>query len=100
MFSDIDADIYVLIDGDATYDHAAAPKLIETLIEGQFDMVNGVRVTGIRNAYRAGHRFGNWLLTSLVAWIFGRRTQDMLTGYRVFSRRFVKSFPALAAGSR
>jgi Glycosyl transferase family 2 len=98
MFSDIDADIYVLIDGDATYEHAAAPKLIETLVLGQFDMVNGVRVTGVKSAYRPGHRFGNWLLTSLVAWIFGRRTQDMLTGYRVFSRRFVKSFPALAGG--
>jgi glycosyltransferase involved in cell wall biosynthesis len=98
MFSDIDADIYVLVDGDCTYDAPAAPKMIRTLIEGNYDLVNGVRISTAQEAYRPGHRFGNWLLTGLVALIFGRRTGDMLTGYRVFSRRFVKSFPSLTAG--
>jgi len=98
MFADVEADVYVLVDGDATYDAASAPRMIQTLLEGQLDMVNGARVTDIQNAYRPGHRFGNWLLTSMVAWVFGSRFRDMLSGYRVFSRRYVKSFPALAAG--
>lgn len=98
MFADIDADIYVLVDGDNTYEADAAPKLIQTLISGPFDMINGCRVTEIQQAYRFGHRFGNKLLTGLVALIFGDRTKDMLSGYRVFSRRFVKSFPALSRG--
>ena len=98
MFADIDADIYVLVDGDNTYDAAAAPKLIDKLINESLDMVNGCRVTDIQAAYRPGHRFGNRLLTGLVAAIFGNRTKDMLSGYRVFSRRFVKSFPALSRG--
>jgi len=98
MFADIEADTYVLVDGDATYDAASAPKMIAALQEGPLDMVNGARVTEIEEAYRAGHRFGNWLLTSMVAWVFGNRFKDMLSGYRVFSRRYVKSFPALAAG--
>ena len=98
MFSDVEADIYVLVDGDATYDAASAPKMIKALVEGPLDMVNGARVTDIEKAYRPGHRFGNWLLTSMVAWIFGNRFTDMLSGYRVMSRRYVKSFPALAAG--
>ena len=98
MFADIDADIYVLVDGDATYDAASAPKMIQALLDGPLDMVNGSRVTDIEKAYRPGHRFGNWLLTSMVAWIFGNRFSDMLSGYRVMSRRYVKSFPALAAG--
>jgi len=98
MFADIEADIYVLVDGDATYDAASAPKMIKALLDGPLDMVNGARVTTIRKAYRPGHRFGNWLLTSMVAWIFGDRFRDMLSGYRVMSRRYVKSFPALAAG--
>ncbi len=98
MFADIEADIYVLVDGDATYDAASAPKMIQMLLDHQLDMVNGARVTEIEEAYRPGHRFGNWLLTSMVAWIFGNRFKDMLSGYRVFSRRYVKSFPALAAG--
>jgi hypothetical protein len=68
------------------------------LLEGPLDMVNGVRVTDIEGAYRPGHRFGNWLLTSMVGWIFGNRFKDMLSGYRVMSRRYVKSFPALSAG--
>ncbi|MDE2029704.1 MAG: glycosyl transferase, partial [Alphaproteobacteria bacterium] len=98
MFADIEADIYVLTDGDATYDAASAPEMIRMLREESLDMVNGARVTDIQNAYRRGHRFGNWLLTSIVAWIFGNRITDLLSGYRVMSRRFVKSFPALSAG--
>jgi glycosyltransferase involved in cell wall biosynthesis len=98
MFADIEADIYVLVDGDDTYDAASAPKMIQALLDGPLDMVNGARVTKIEKAYRPGHRFGNWLLTSMVALIFGNRFHDMLSGYRVMSRRYVKSFPALAAG--
>jgi glycosyltransferase involved in cell wall biosynthesis len=98
MFADIEADIYVLVDGDATYDAASAPKMVRALREESLDMVNGSRVTDIEKAYRPGHRFGNWLLTSMVSWIFGSRFSDMLSGYRVMSRRYVKSFPALAAG--
>lgn len=98
MFADIDADVYVMVDGDNTYEAKAAPDLIARLTEETLDMVSGCRVTEIQEAYRPGHRFGNWMLTSLVAHIFGKRTKDMLTGYRVFSRRFVKSFPALSRG--
>jgi glycosyltransferase involved in cell wall biosynthesis len=98
MFADIEADIYVLVDGDDTYDAASATGMIAALLEGPLDMVNGARVTKIEKAYRPGHRFGNWLLTHMVAWIFGNRIHDMLSGYRVMSRRYVKSFPALAAG--
>ena len=98
MFADIEADIYVLVDGDATYDAASAPRMIEALCRDSLDMVNGARVTEIEKAYRPGHRFGNWLLTSMVSWIFGSRFTDMLSGYRVMSRRYVKSFPALSAG--
>jgi len=98
MFADIEADAYVLVDGDNTYEAGAAPKLVQALVEQNLDMVTGVRVTEQKDAYRAGHRFGNWLLTGMVGSIFGRRTGDMLSGYRVFSRRFVKSFPALSRG--
>jgi hypothetical protein len=98
MFSDIDADIYVLVDGDDTYDAEAAPQLVRTLLDKQLDMVNGARVTAIKEAYRFGHRFGNRLLTGLVQVIFGKQFDDMLSGYRVFSRRFVKSFPAISNG--
>jgi len=98
MFADIEADIYVLVDGDATYEAEVAPKLVAALVENQLDMVNGARVTEIVAAYRPGHRFGNYMLTTLVAQIFGNRIGDMLSGYRVFSRRFVKSFPALSRG--
>lgn len=98
MFADIEADIYVLVDGDDTYEAAAAPEMVRLLVEKQLDMVNGARVTEIEAAYRRGHRFGNAMLTGIVARIFGNRVSDMLSGYRVFSRRFVKSFPALAAG--
>ena len=98
LFADIDADIYVLADGDATYDAAAAPRLIAAMLAGNLDMVNASRVTQETEAYRHGHRFGNWLLTTMVAKIFGNRFHDLLSGYRVFSRRFVKTFPALAKG--
>ncbi len=98
MFADVDADIYVLVDGDDTYDPAAAPVMVRQLIENQLDMVTAVRLPSERAAYRAGHRLGNRLLNFLVCQVFGNRVSDMLSGYRVFSRRFVKSFPALAAG--
>ncbi len=98
MFSDIEADVYVMVDGDDTYDAGAAPTLIEYLIDETLDMVNGKRVTSEVAAYRMGHRFGNALLTKLVCWFFGEQFKDMLSGYRVFSRRFVKSFPALSNG--
>lgn len=98
MFADINTDIYVLVDGDDTYDASSAPKLIDLLVDEHLDMVNAVRVATNESAYRPGHRFGNVALTWLVASIFGRRTKDMLSGYRIFSRRFVKSFPAMSAG--
>ncbi len=98
MFADVEADIYVLVDGDDTYDAASAPKLISALLEQNLDMVNGLRVSEEKEAYRIGHRFGNRLLTGTVGMLFGDRFLDMLSGYRVFSRRFVKSFPALATG--
>jgi glycosyltransferase involved in cell wall biosynthesis len=98
MFADVEADIYVLADGDDTYDAAAAPQLIETLCREQLDMVNAARSNASQEAYRRGHRFGNRLFTRLVSGLFGKRFDDILSGYRVFSRRFVKSFPALAKG--
>ncbi len=98
MFADIEAEVYVLVDGDNTYEAAAAPRLVDKLIDDSLDMVTGCRASGSRDAYRRGHRFGNWMLTWLVALIFGKRTDDLLSGYRVFSRRFVKSFPALSRG--
>jgi glycosyltransferase involved in cell wall biosynthesis len=98
MFADVEADVYVMVDGDATYDAEAAPALIEKLLSESLDMVTGTRVEQGEGAYRRGHRFGNWLLTTLVARIFGKRSSDMLSGYRVMSRRFVKTFPALSAG--
>lgn len=98
MFADVEADIYILVDGDATYDAASAPAMIARLLDRQLDMVNGARMTKNNKAYRAGHRFGNRMLTKIVAWIFGDRFTDMLSGYRIFSRRYVKSFPALSAG--
>ena len=98
MFADIDADVYVLVDGDDTYDAASAPRMIERLRSEQLDMVTGVRIPGSRGAYRPGHVFGNRLLTGLVARLFENRFSDLLSGYRIFSRRFVKSFPALVSG--
>jgi glycosyltransferase involved in cell wall biosynthesis len=98
MFADVDADIYVMADGDATYDAASAPALIARLIDEQLDMVVGSRVGEAVEAYRRGHRLGNRLLTGMLARLFGRSFSDILSGYRVFSRRFVKSFPVLSAG--
>lgn len=98
MFADIEADIYVLVDGDDTYDAAAAPAMVAMLQGDRLDMVTAIRVTEIVAAYRPGHRFGNLMLTGMVRLIFGDRITDMLSGYRAFSRRFVKSFPALAHG--
>ena len=98
MFADVDADIYVLVDGDATYDAPSASRMIERLIDGQLDMVVGIRVDHDKVAYRTGHRAGNRILSGFVAWVFGPSFNDMLSGYRVFSRRFVKSFPVLSGG--
>lgn len=98
MFADVEADIYVLVDGDDTYEAAAAPRMVALLREQGLDMVTGARRGGGEAAYRPGHRFGNRVLTGLVAGVFGNGVSDMLSGYRVFSRRFVKSFPALAGG--
>ncbi len=98
MFSDIDADVYVLVDGDATYDAASAPRMIEALLSDRLDMVVGLRVDQAEAAYRPGHRTGNWLLTSFLSSVFGEAFMDILSGYRVFSRRFVKSFPVLSDG--
>lgn len=98
MFADVDADIYLLVDGDATYDAPSAPAMISDLIENHRDMVVGARAEREDAAYRRGHRTGNWLLTSFVAAVFGKTFTDILSGYRVFSRRFVKSFPVLSGG--
>lgn len=98
MFADIEADVYILVDGDDTYDATVAPQLVQTLLADSLDMVNGARLETSQEAYRIGHRFGNVMLSRLVAWFFGERMKDMLSGYRVMSRRFVKSFPALASG--
>ena len=98
MFADVEADVYVMADGDATYDPTAAPALVERLLAEQLDMVVGARRSEVEAAYRRGHRLGNALLTGLLARLFGRSFGDILSGYRVFSRRFVKSFPVLSAG--
>jgi glycosyltransferase involved in cell wall biosynthesis len=98
MFSDIDADVYVLVDGDATYDAPSAQPMVNYLLAERLDMVVAVRVEQDVVAYRRGHRTGNRLLTGFVAHAFGESFTDMLSGYRVFSRRFVKSFPVLSGG--
>ena len=98
MFSDIDASIYILVDGDDTYESERIQTMLETFMHDHCDMLNGRRVTEIAAAYRFGHQFGNRLLTGIVNWIFGKRCDDILSGYRIFSRRFVKSFPALSTG--
>ena len=98
MFADVEADLFVLVDGDDTYDAAVAPEMLRLMLDRQLDMVTGTRVSEEADAYRRGHQLGNAVLTGLVRRIFGNRVSDMLSGYRVFSRRFVKSFPALAAG--
>jgi glycosyltransferase involved in cell wall biosynthesis len=98
MFGDVDADVYILVDGDGTYDAASAPMLIRRLVDDQFDMINAARLAEANGAFRQGHRLGNLVLTRMVGIIFGNRLNDMLSGYRVLSRRFVKSFPALSFG--
>ncbi|HGX9267858.1 TPA: glycosyltransferase family 2 protein [Escherichia coli] len=99
MFSDVDADIYLMVDGDDTYDASSAPEMINHLIKNQLDMVVGCRQeNGDQNTYRKGHRWGNKLLTGTVQTIFKGNFTDMLSGYRVFSRRYVKSFPCLSRG--
>lgn len=98
MFADIEADVFVMTDGDDTYDASAAPMMVQKLLNENLDMVNGKRIHQEQEAYRPGHQFGNVLLTSLVAMIFGKRFEDMLSGYKIFSRRFAKSFPSLSSG--
>ena len=98
MFADVEADVYVLADGDGTYDAAAAPMLVARLLHETLDRVSGARVSDEAKAFRAGHRFGNRALSGMVRQVFGRRFTDVLTGYRVLSRRFVKSFPAHSRG--
>ena len=98
MFADVDADIYVMADGDATYDASVAPTLIRRLLDEQLDMVVGTRVHDAADAYRRGHVLGNRAMTGLLTRLFGRSFTDIFSGYRVFSRRFVKSFPVLSSG--
>jgi glycosyltransferase involved in cell wall biosynthesis len=98
MFSDVEADVYVLVDGDDTYEASSVRPMVQKLMNERLDMLNGTRVTEIVAAYRRGHRMGNTVLSGLVRRAFGSRISDMLSGYRVFSRRFVKSFPALSSG--
>lgn len=98
MFADIDADIYVMADGDATYEAAAAGTMVQQLVDDNLDMVVGARKSEVEAAYRRGHRLGNVMLTAMLTRLFGRSFSDILSGYRVFSRRFVKSFPILSAG--
>jgi glycosyltransferase involved in cell wall biosynthesis len=98
MFADVEADIYVLVDGDATYDAPSAPRMIDKLLDERLDMVVGLRVDQTQAAYRLGHRTGNRMLTEYLSSTFGQAFKDILSGYRVFSRRFVKSFPVLSDG--
>jgi glycosyltransferase involved in cell wall biosynthesis len=98
MFRDIDADLYVMVDGDATYDPNSCNKMIDHLVSNNLDMLVGVRKSTDQNSYRSGHKFGNWLFTTMVEKIFGKSFTDILSGYRVFTKRFVKSFPCLSNG--
>ena len=98
MFADIDADLYLLVDGDATYEAGAAPKMVDLLLGQNLDMVVGCRDGEADAAYRAGHRFGNAMLTGFLAKVFGAGFSDLLSGYRVLSRRYVKTFPCLSSG--
>jgi glycosyltransferase involved in cell wall biosynthesis len=100
-FADVEADVYILVDGDGTYDPAAAPAMVEKLLTERLDMVVGCRKEDASDQgekYRSGHRFGNLMLTTVLATMFGGRFTDILSGYRAFSRRYVKSFPALSSG--
>jgi glycosyltransferase involved in cell wall biosynthesis len=98
MFADIEADVYVMADGDLTYDPGSAPAMVEMLLADELDMVVGTRRHEAKEAYRGGHVFGNKLFTGLLSGLFGRSFSDIFSGYRVFSRRFVKSFPVLSSG--
>ena len=98
MFADINSDVFILVDGDDTYDPKIAQTLVEILVTNGLDMINCARVPTSSSAYRPGHKFGNGLLSGIVKIIFGNQFQDLLSGYRVFSRRFVKSFPVKATG--
>ena len=98
MFADVEADIYVLVDGDDTYDATSVDRLIKPVLHDQVDMVNAVRVATAKDAYRPGHRFGNALLTGFISLNFSNECTDVSSGYRAMSRRFVKSFPALSQG--
>jgi hypothetical protein len=98
MFSDVEADVYVLVDGDATYDASSVRLMVKRLLENRLDMVVGGRIESDQAAYRTGHRTGNRLLSAFIAFVFGAEIKDVLSGYRVFSRRFVKSFPVLSGG--
>jgi glycosyltransferase involved in cell wall biosynthesis len=98
MFADVEADVYVLVDGDDTYDASVAPALIRRLVDDGLDIVSGQRVATGQAAYRPGHVLGNWLLTTLTSVMFRVKLNDLLSGYRIMSRRFVKSFPFTAEG--
>jgi glycosyltransferase involved in cell wall biosynthesis len=98
MFADVEADVYVMADGDATYDSSAAPSLVAKLLDERLDMVVGARKSEMEDAYRRGHVLGNRLFTALLTGLFGRSFSDVFSGYRIFSRRFAKSFPALSSG--
>lgn len=98
MFADVEAELYLLVDGDDTYDATAAPRLVEHLLAQSSDMVVAARGSGTPGAFRRGHRLGNRILAGLVSQTFGRDAGDMTSGYRAFSRRFVKSFPAQSGG--
>lgn len=98
MFAEIDADVYVMADGDGTYDPSAAPQLVSMILNDRLDMAIGARRDIRQNAHRRGHAFGNRLFNRLFAGLFGQNYTDIFSGYRAFSRRFVKSFPALSSG--
>jgi glycosyltransferase involved in cell wall biosynthesis len=98
MFADVDADVYIMADGDLTYDPKAALAMVAMLVDEQLDMVVGTRQHEVTDAYRGGHVLGNKLFTGLLSRLFGRSFSDIFSGYRIFSRRFVKSFPVLSAG--
>ena len=98
MFADIEADVYIMADGDLTYDPEAAPEMVRMLLDDQLDMIVGIRKHQAVEAYRGGHVLGNKLFTSLLSGLFGRSFTDIFSGYRAFSRRFVKSFPILSSG--
>ena len=98
MFADIDADIYIMVDGDSTYKATDAGKMITMLVDDELDMVTGVRVATSDNAYRNNHDWGNRLFNKILGKLFGSSMKDIFSGYRVFSHRFVKSFPSLSRG--